>query len=75
MAQISADEAVLFRFEQRILIHPEGEASFVHQPFKICAICEICGFNRGHQIKGVSSRPVNRLLIGKNQRARNPARR
>ena len=47
MAQISADEAVLFRFEQRILIPPEGEASFVHQPLKICAIGEICGFNRG----------------------------
>ena len=44
IAPISADEEVLFLFEQRILIHPAGEESFFHNPLKICVISEICGF-------------------------------
>jgi len=47
MAQISADERFLFPFEQRILIHPEGEATFFNKRLKIRVISEICGFNCG----------------------------
>jgi hypothetical protein len=50
-AQISADDGWLSRFEQPVLIHPEGEEPGCHQPRKICVISEICGFIGGCQVK------------------------
>jgi len=47
MAQIAADEGLLFMFPQRFLIHPEGEKTVFYKRLKIRVIREICGFNCG----------------------------